>query len=236
VRRRRATITSSVLGTVVLGAVALGAAACSSSPGAGTAAPTVHATKAAFCADNAKLDMASANATSASAFLSVLRKDTGVLDNFAANIPDTGIRPDAQKLVTAARAALATNNADNFASAPLVAAGASVDSYCGEQSDGTPLPADFALGRGTVFCSQETTVAAGLESASSAAAAVTFLKDHQAALTAFASDIPATVQTDAQTLVAAAQAAVADNDGTKIFTQAVASALNNVDLYCGVNH
>lgn len=228
---RGALLTSSILL-----AVALGAAACSSGSGGPSATPTTHASKATFCSDNAKLDRASTNATSATAFVSVLRKDKAVLDSFAANIPDDSIRPAAEKLVSAARSALAANNADSFESAAVVADGARVDTYCGEQSDGSPLPSDFAAGKGTAFCTQEATVAGGLEAASSVAAALTFLKANQAAVTAFAADIPGTVQTDAHTLVTAAQAAVADNDGTKIFTQPVATALINLDLYCGVNH
>jgi hypothetical protein len=221
-----------VVGTLLIVASALAACAAPSSK------PIVTAqnVKAVFCQDNAMLSKESASATSSADFVSILRTDTAAVNGFAHNIPSAGIRSDAEKLVAATRSSLASNNASAFNAPDVVAAGAHVDTYCGQQSDGSPLPKNFAAGRGTAFCTVEATITTGLEGSATPAAAVTFLKNNTTALDTFVAKTPVAEQSDAQSLLSAARSAVTQNDGTKILTQATASVLNSLDLYCGVNH
>jgi len=220
---------------------AVGVAACSSktsttSTTSTTAASGTTSTKTAFCGYNITLDKGSSSVSSAADLLTFLKANKAALDGFANNIPNDSIRADAQSLVTAARAAVAANDASTLGNPSLLANGAAIDTYCGVQGDGSPLPANFAAGKGTAFCTDEAAISAGLGSATTAAEAVAFLNANQAKISDFAANIPSAVQSDAQSLVTAANAAIAGNDGSLIQTQAVSTAANNVDLYCGVNH
>jgi hypothetical protein len=217
---------------------AVGVTACSSNSSSPTTTASATATKATFCGDNTTLDKGSANADSASAFLAYLKANQTLLNNLANNIPNDSIKAQATALINAAKNAVATNNASAFggSNAALAADGAAVDTYCGVSGDGTPLPADFGAGKGSSFCADEAALSAGLENAATPADAVTFLMANVAKINDFAANIPTAVQSDAQTLVTAARAAIAQNDGTQVETNAVSNAANNVDLYCGVNH
>ena len=89
----------------------------------------------------------------------------------------------------------------------------------------------------TAFCGYNITVDKSSSNVSSAADALTVLKANKAALDGLAKSIPNDrIRADAQGLVTAVSAAIASNDGSQIETQAVSTASNNVDLYCGVNH
>jgi hypothetical protein len=237
-----------VITTLVTLVLAGGAAACSSgssssgssasggASGATSAAASSPGAKSAFCADNVTLDKAGASVTTPAAFLNALEGEQSVIDDFAAHIPDGSIRPEAQALVDAVRHAVAANDASAFGQPSLQADGAAVDTYCGVDGSGNPLPADFAQGKGSAFCSDEAFLSNGVSSAQAASGIVTFLQANQAKVDDFAAHIPPAVQADAQTLVDAARAAVASNDGTKLQTDAISTASTDVDLYCGVNH
>jgi hypothetical protein len=217
-------------------AVGVGACSSNTSTTSTTAASGTTSTKTAFCGYNITLDKGSSNVSSAADFLTFLKANKAALDGLAKNIPNDSIRADAQSLVAAARAAVAANDANTMSSPSLMADGAAMDTYCGVQGDGAPLPANFAAGKGTAFCADEAAISAGVSSAATPAAAVAFLVANQAKISDFAANIPSAVQSDAQSLVTAARAAIASNDGSQIETQAVSTASNNVDLYCGVNH
>ncbi len=219
-----------------VGMAAVGVTACSSNSSSPTTTASASATKAAFCGFNTTLDKASSTVTSAADLLTVLKANTAALNGFANNIPSGSIQAQAQALVAAARAAVAANNVNSLNDPSFAADGAAVDTFCGEQGNGTALPADFGTGKGTGFCNDEATLSNGLGNAATPADAVTFLKANQSTINDFAANIPSAVQSDAQSLVTAANAAIAANDGTLIQTQAVSTAGNNVDLYCGVNH
>jgi hypothetical protein len=220
----------------LVGMAAVGVAACSSNSSSPTTTASATTTKQVFCGFNVTLDKAGSNVSSAADFLNVLKANKAAIDGLANNLPNDSIKTQAQALINAARNAVATNSTSGLSDPALTADGAALDTYCGVQGDGTPLPANFAAGKGSGFCADEAAISAGLGSASTPADAVTFLQANQAKVNDFAANIPAAVQSDAQSLVAAAQAAVAANDGTLIQTQAVQTAGNNVDLYCGVNH
>lgn len=233
--------------TVMLAVVLVGgAAACTSSSkqsAAGSPTPAASATIAvgatAFCIDNVTLDKAVSNASSPADVLAVLKANLATLDHFSSTlgqVADPKVVAAAQTQIAAAKAAIAANKISDTPPADVVAAGATVDTYCQVQGDGTALPADFGAGKGSAFCTADAVISAGVGAAADAPAIATFFKTHQTEVNDFAAHIPAAVQADAQTLVAAAHAVVASNDGTKIQAQAVGTAANNVDLYCGINH
>ena len=215
-----------VMSSVVLFLVAAGAAACGSTP---------HVSKAAFCSDNSRLDEVTSQVTSAAGFVSALKANRAAIDDFAKNIPDGNIRAEAQKLVDAARAVMASNNANRFSGPALAAAAAKVDTFCRVESTGTPLPVDFGSGKGSAFCADEAVISAVL-SAPNAHATLAFLKTNQSKITDYSSRAPTSLEGDVGAIVKAANGAIAANDASKFETQGVALAFNNVDLYCGVNH
>jgi hypothetical protein len=221
--------------SVVLFAVAVGTGACSSGNG-GTPASAARSSKTAFCSANATLDKASVNVDSAAGFVAVLKANTAALNTFAHNVPGGTVGVDAKKLVAAARLALAANSATAFDTPAVVTAGADIDTYCDEQSDGSALPSDFGAGKGSAFCSDESVISTGLNSADDAAALVSFLSNSHSTLVDYAAKIPGAVQGDAQTFVTAAQSAVSSGNADDILNQRVETALTQVDLYCGINH
>jgi hypothetical protein len=215
---------------------AVGVTACSSNSSTTSTTASATSTKTAFCGFNITLDKAGSNVSSDADFLNVLKANKAAIDGMANNVPSGAIKAQAQAIINAARTAVANNSTSGLDIPSLNTDGAAVDTYCGVQGDGTPLPANFAAGKGSTFCNDEAALSSGLGNAQSPADALAFLKANQAKVTDFAANIPSAVQNDAQSLVTAANAAVAANDGTLIQTQAVQTAANNVDLYCGVNH
>ena len=216
-----------------VGMAAVGVTACSSnSSSTSTTAAATH-TKAVFCGYVTTLDTGSANVSSAADFLAYLKEHQTLLNNLSNNIPNDSIKDQATQLLNAVRAAVAANNVNAF---NAINQGAAIDTYCGVQGDGTPLPANFAAGKGSTFCADEAAISAGLGNANTPADAIAYLNANVAKVNDFAANIPSAVQSDAQSLVAAARATIAANDGTLIQTQAVQTAGNRVDLYCGVNH
>jgi hypothetical protein len=215
---------------------AVGVTACSSNSSSTTTTAAATNTKAVFCGYQTTLDKGSANVNSDAAFLAYLKANQTLIDNLAKSIPNDSIKDQATTLYNAAKAAIAANSTNALNDPSINVDGGAVDTYCGVQGDGTPLPANFAAGKGSTFCADEAFISSGLGNAAAPADAITFLKANQAKIADFAANIPSAVQSDAQSLVAAANAALAANDGTLIQTQAVQTAGNNVDLYCGVNH
>jgi hypothetical protein len=219
-----------------VGMAAVGVTACSSNSSSSTTTVAATNTKTVFCGYNTTLDKGSSSVSSAADFLAYLKANQTLLNNLSNSIPNDSIKAQATTIINAAKAAVASNNANALSSPAISSAGAAVDTYCGTSGAGTPLPANYGAGKGSSFCADEAALSSGLGNAASPADAVTFLKANQAKITDFAANIPSAVQSDAQTLVTAANAAIAGNDGTLIQTQAVGTAANNVDLYCGVNH
>jgi hypothetical protein len=214
---------------------AVGVTACSSNSSTTSTTANAASTKAAFCGFNITLDKAGSTVTSDADFLNVLKANKAAIDGMANNLP-SAVKAQAQAIINAARTAVANNSTSGLDVPSLNTDGGALDTFCGVQGDGTPLPADFAAGKGSGFCADEAALSSGLGNAATPADALSFLKANQAKITDFAANIPSAVQSDGQTLVAAANAALAANDGTLIQTQAVQTAGNNVDLYCGVNH
>jgi hypothetical protein len=219
---------------VVLGALALGATACGSS--APSAAATAAKHKVAFCNASDKLDKAGATVTSAAGFLTVIKTHKTALKVMKKDAPAGTVGTDARSLVKAADAAIAANNANILVSAPDY--GGAVDTYCGVDGDGAPLPSYFAAGKGTAFCTVDNSINQGTQNASSPAQILAFLAGHQSLVNQFATyvpGLPTSIRSDAQTLVTTAKSAIAANNANLLGTQAVSTDSGNVQLYCGQN-
>lgn len=223
-----------VVATVVLGLLTFGVAAYGGKiPKAGA---TTHPVKTAFCAANDSIDKAGANVNSASGFLAVLKAKRAALAAMEKNAPAGKIGKDVRALVKAALAAIAKNNA-NLLNNPSLGGGA-IDTYCGVDGNGNPLPAYFAAGKGSPFCSVSSAINAGTQNATDAAGVLTFLADHQSLITQYASYVPSLprpIQSDAQTLVTTAQSAISTNNSNLLGTETVSQDSMAVQLYCGQN-
>jgi hypothetical protein len=223
-----------VVPMVVLTLLVIGAAACGSSTN-NTAASTA-ARKSAFCTANDKIDKASANVTSAAGFLAVLKVDAAALDAMDKNAPAGKLGKEVRTLVTQARSAVSSNNANVLNTSSNN--GGDVDTYCGVDGSGAPLPSYFAAGKGSAFCSVSNSIDAGTGAASDAAGVLAFLAGHQPLINQYATyvpNLPTSIRSDAQTLVMTARAAIAANNANLLGTQAVSNASMSVQLYCGQN-
>jgi hypothetical protein len=106
-------------------------AGCGSSSSSGATA-----NKASFCADNAKLDKATASDNSLAELLKTLRANQSTVGDFGKTAP-SAIRAQAQVLVTGADTAIKANNTASFGTQKFASAGKAVDAFCGQDAGGT---------------------------------------------------------------------------------------------------
>jgi hypothetical protein len=235
------TATQLVLGSlqcavpVLLGAVALGSAACSSSPKAAT---TTYTGKTSFCHADVTIDKAGAQVTSEASFLTVLKANMSSVRALATYAPPGAVGQGAKALSRAAQSAAASGNANSLNTPSLTADGANVDTYCGVTGNGTPLPADFAQGKGTLFCAAASTINQGTNAATNPAQVLAFLAGHVPLINDYSESsatLPAAIRSDAQTLVSTARTAISTNNPNLLETPAVTNDSLAVQLYCGQN-
>lgn len=93
--------------------------------------------KAIFCADNAKLDQATAGAQQPSDLVPIFRQNQSLIDEFEAEAPPD-IIGNASTLANAAKSTISSGDASAFATQALSDAGTKVDAYCGQNADGSP--------------------------------------------------------------------------------------------------
>lgn len=218
----------SSLTVVVLGLTA-GIAGCSSSS---SNPPGSAAQKSAFCGANIAIDKAGANVTTDAQFLSVLKAHKSDLTTMKDNLPSGSLGSEASAIVNAAEQAISqnsTNPLNNISNAD----GGDVDTYCGVDGNGDPLPSYFASGKGTSFCSTFLPIYQAVESASSASAATAALVSNKAGVAQLATEVsglPSSIQSQAATTVQLAQTAITQNSAP-----ANSTAPMLVALYCGQN-
>jgi hypothetical protein len=106
-------------------------AGCGSSSSSGATA-----NKASFCADNAKLDKATASDSSLGELLKTLKANQSTVEDFGKTAP-SAIRAQAQVLVTGADTAIKSNNTASFNTQKFAGAGKAVDAFCGQNAGGT---------------------------------------------------------------------------------------------------
>ena len=230
-----------VVPAVIIVCVAgIGIAACGSSSSSSSSSTTsgTATTKAAFCGGNDTLDKASASVTSNAGFLTVLKANSASVSALEKNAPAGNVGDYARALVKVAKEAIATNNPNLLNDPPLDGAGAAIDTYCGVDGNGQPLPADFGAGKGSPFCTVSKAINSGAQSATTSAGVLAFLAAHQNLITEYAShlaSLPSSVRTYAQTLVTTARSSIATSDPAPLGTSEVQQASMEVQLYCGQN-
>lgn len=218
-------------------ALAVGmASACSSGSSSSKSPSTTSATtKANFCSAEATINKASVSAHSPQDFLNVLKANGPAISTLDKDAPAGQVGSEARALVAAANKALAANSPDALDSVPHSYSG-DIDSYCGIDGNGDPLPAYFAQGKGTPFCAAIDQINAGASNAQSASDILNFLKGHQQLLSqagANDSNLPNPLKAEVQGLVSAAQKAVATDNADLLNSSAVQKGAMDASLYCG---
>jgi hypothetical protein len=96
------------------------------------------ASKTEFCKDNAILDKSTDVAQTPADLIPIFEANESTILDFQATAPPQ-IVAEAGKLVEAARNAVKTGNASAFASQSIQKAGATIDAFCAQNPDGTPI-------------------------------------------------------------------------------------------------
>jgi hypothetical protein len=209
------------------------AASCSSSA---TAATSTAARKTAFCAGNLKLDKAVANVNSNAGVLTVLKDNKGALSKMEKNLPSGTVGTEARHLTTDLQAAVASGNANDLNNISSSVSG-DIDTYCGVDGEGHPLPAYFAKGKGSSFCTTFIPIYQAVGNASTPAAVLAALdanKTQVAQLATEVSGLPASIKAKASATVNMAQAAITANSAASLNRNGNGPA-PSVALYCGQN-
>ncbi len=226
------------LGATLCGAVALtialaaGSTAASGSNSA-TAATGVH--KAAFCAGNLKIDRASANVNSAAGFLTVLKHNKAALSAMERNLPSGTVGTDARQILAAAQAAIASGNANALNNTP---SGGDIDTYCGVDGSGNPLPKYFATGKGSSFCTSFLPIFQAVGNANNSAGVLAALEANKTQIAQLATEVsalPSSIKAKATATVSKAQTAITDNSAAALGSGNGNGPAAQVALYCGQN-
>lgn len=225
-------LAASAVAVVVLGLTGA-IAGCSSSPSSNP--PGSQAQKSAFCGANIALDKASANVTTDSAFLAVLKAHQSDLTTMKNNLPSGSVGSEARDLVNAAQQAISQNSTNPLNNAPS-AAGGDIDTYCGVDGNGDPLPSYFASGKGTSFCTTFLPIYEAVGNASSSNDVLSVLEAHKSDIDQLASEVsglPSSVEAAASSTIQTAQTAIAQNSAAGLQQNSTNPTL--VALYCGQN-
>lgn len=217
---------------VAVGAFGMGAGASVGISQAGAAQHATYASKAAFCRADIAIDRASSNVTSAADFITVLKAHKQDLTTMAKNAPSGSLGRLAKKLVASAETAVATNNPNPLANVQ----GGPVDTYCGVDGRGKPLPSYFNMGKRTAYCTNFLPIYKGVAAATSDAAVLSAFTAHKAQveqLVANAPKVPASVKSAASTMAKKSKSIVETPSIASV--QALASSARKLALYCGQN-
>jgi hypothetical protein len=211
-----------------------GLVACTS-VGVSPAAAAEHASKAAFCGANESIDRAGANVTSNAGFLTVLKKHTHDLTVLMENAPPGALGQTVDETVTAAEAAISSDNANELNNIPD---SGSIDTYCGVNGNGASLPSYFGKGTATSFCSTFLPVYQSAQNATSKAAVLAAITAHQAQVNQLASELsslPKSIKGKATAAVDNAQKAIASKNPADLGGGNGGGPASYVALYCGQN-
>lgn len=218
---------------LILAVVSCGIVA-STTIGVSVAGAAEHASKAAFCGANDSIDRASASVTTNAGFLAVLKKHTHDLAVLKENAPPGTMGQTVQEVITEAEAAISSNNANELNNIP---GGGNIDTYCGVNGNGKPLPSYFGSGKTTAFCSTFLPIFEAVGNAPNAAGVLTALTADKSQISQLASELstlPKSIKAKATTTVDKAQAAITTNNAAAIKGNGSGSA-QYVALYCGQN-
>jgi len=219
---------------VMLGVLAAGIVA-GSSIGVSTAGASIYASKAAFCGANESIDRASANVRSNAGFLAVLKTHTHQLAILKKNAPPGAVGQQVQQVVSDAEEAISSDNANALNNLPN---GGDIDTYCGVDGNGNPLPSYYGKGTKTGFCLTFVPVWQATQNAPNLAGVLSVLTAHQAQVNQLAtelSSLPKSIKAKATAAVDKAQKAIATKNPSAIGGGNGNGPANYVALYCGQN-
>jgi hypothetical protein len=226
-----------VLAGLAVLALGMGFASCSSNSSSSSttsASTTAAIRKTAFCGGNIKIDKAGASVTSNAGFLTVLKDNKSAISAMADNLPPGTVGTEARQEVTVAREAVATGNVNVL---NTETPSGDIDTYCGVDGNGDPLPAYFSTGKGTSFCSTFLPIFVGVGNANGPAAVLAVFNADKAQVAQLATEVsglPASIKAKASTTVSKAQAAITKQNAAAIQGNG-SGAATEVALYCGQN-
>lgn len=221
-------------GAVMALGMAAGIAGCSSS--APSSAAIAASRKTAFCEGNIRIDKASANVNSAAEFLTVLKDHESALSAMDKNLPSGSLGTEARQEIDAAHEAISAGNANPLNNAPSNAGG-DIDTYCGVDGNGNPLPSYFATGKGSTFCSGFLPIYEAVGNATSTAGVLAALDANKAQVAQLATEVsglPSSIKAQATATVNKAQTAIAENSAASLRGNGSGPAAS-VALFCGQN-
>ncbi len=226
------------LATVLLiGLLAAGVAACGSSTPKKAASSTATSTgnKTAFCNAQIAIDKAF-SVTTFAGYLTVAKSHQSDLTAVRNDGP-APIRSQAQGLVTLTEKAIADNNPNELITSAGASDAAAVDTFCGVDGNGNPVPSYFGAGKGTAFCS----VSNQINKATSTATPpqiLSFLLAHQNLANEYATDLsalPAKQKAEAQQLATISRTAISSNNPAGLGSTTANNDSADINLYCGQN-
>jgi hypothetical protein len=201
--------------------------------GAAAAATSATASKSAFCSANDAIDQAGVSVTTSAGFLALLKTHTSQLKALQENAPSGSLGQLAQQLVKDADKAIAANNANDLNDLPN---GAALDTYCGVNGNGQPLPAYFDTGKSSAFCATFLPLYTAVGNASSKADVLTILLAHKTTISTLASEVgklPSSIKAIATTSLSNVEKLVATKNLALLGNGNGPSTY--VALYCGQN-
>lgn len=222
----------SIAMTVAVGSCGIVLEATGGISEAGAAQHSMYASKAAFCGASIAIDRAGSSATSAGAFLSVLKAHKQDLTTMLKNAPSGSVGNVARQLVHGAESALAANNPSLL---PTIRGGP-VDTYCGVDGNGKRLPSYFSKGTRTAFCSNFLPIYQGVANASTDAEVLSAFTAHGTQVERLASEtsmVPSSVRSAATTMVDTSRSIIRSKSVSSV--QGLASSAIKLALYCGQN-
>lgn len=218
------------------GLLALGVAACgSSTPKAASSAGGGN--KTAFCNADIAIDKAGSSVTTMAGFLTVLESNQSDLAILKNDGPGS-IRSQAQGLVSVVEKAIADHNPNDLNTNAADNDGAAVDTFCGVDGSGNPLPSYFAAGKGTAFCSVSDQINQGTSTATGPPQILSFLTAHQSLVNDYATDLaslPAKQKAEAEELVTIARTAITSKNAAPLGSTTVQNDSGDIQDYCGHN-
>ena len=172
--------------------------------------------------------------TSRAGLLAVLKTHAADIKAMKKDAATGAIGTTVRQVVATVDTAFAAGNANDLNSIP---SGASVDTYCGVDGEGVPLPKYFAAGKRTSFCATFLPVFQAVENASTQAGAVAALVGHKTQVSQAASELsglPSSIKAKASTTLKGAQTAIATNSAAALGLGGTSPA-PSVAIYCGQN-
>ena len=202
---------------------------------ASTASSTTHASKSAFCGADVSIDKASAGVTTSAGFLAVLKSHPNELKAMQMNAPSGSLGQRVQEVLKAVDKAISANNTNAIDNLPDD--GGVIDTYCGVDGQGQPLPAYWNTGTHTAFCTTFIPVYQAVGNAHSQAEVLSVLMDHKAQVSTLASELsklPSSIKAIATNAVGNAQKVISEKNAALLTGNGNGPA-TKVALYCGQN-